>query len=406
MRPRARLAAALLAAALPAGESGADRARTAPEAGTEGGREEGTSPATLRRVLGAPAEGFALVTGPRPFEFPADHGPHPEYRSEWWYFTGIVRAADGSRYGFQLTFFRFRLAANSIERRSQWATEQVYMAHFAVTDVEAGRFHAFERFSRGALDLAGARASPFRVWLDDWSASGEGGAGDFAVHLRASEAGTGIDLRFGPGEGPVLHGDAGYSRKSAAPGNASYYYSYPRMPVSGRLRTPRGSVEVAGEGWLDREWSSSALASDQTGWDWFALHLSDGSEVMLYQLRRRDGSADPFSYGLLVDAAGDALILTREDFTVEVRKHWQPHDKKATYPSEWRLRIPSVALDVEVLPLVEDQEWRQSFRYWEGAASARGRSGSLPVSGSGYVELTGYADSLRDALVDPSESNP
>ena len=406
MRRRARLVAVFLAAAIPAGEAAVEQARAAPLEGEAGGREEDASPAALRRLLGAPAEGFALVTGPRPFEFPADHGPHPEYRSEWWYFTGNVRAVDGSRYGFQLTFFRFRLAANSIERRSEWAAEQVYMAHFAVTDVGAERFHAFERFSRGALGLAGARASPFRVWLEDWSASGQGGAGDFALRLQASEAGTGIDLAFGPGEGPTLHGDAGYSRKSAAPGNASYYYSYPRMPVSGRLWTPRGSFEVAGEGWLDREWSSSALASDQVGWDWFALHLSDGSELMLYQLRRRDGSADPFSYGLLVDAAGDTLILASEDFIIEVKKYWQPSDKKITYPSGWQLRVPSLTLDVEVLPLVEDQEWRQTIRYWEGAVSVRGRSGLLPVSGSGYAELTGYADSARSALVEPSEASP
>ena len=178
------------------------------------------------------------------------------------------------------------------------------------------------------------------------------------------------------------------------------------MPVSGRLRTPRGSVEVAGEGWLDREWSSSALASNQAGWDWFALRLSDDSEVMLYQLRRRDGSTDPFSYGVLVDARGGTLALGPEDFMIETRKHWQSSDKKVTYPSGWRLHIPSAALEVEVLPSVEDQEWRQAFRYWEGAVSARGRSGSLPVSGSGYVELTGYADSLRDALVGPSQANP
>ena len=392
MRLRARLVAVLLAAVLPVGEVGAEQARAAPVAGGEGGREKAAAPAALGRLLGAPAEGFALVMGPRPFEFPADHGPHREYRSEWWYFTGIVKAADGSRYGFQLTFFRYRLAAVSLERRSEWAAEQVYMAHFAVTDVEAGRFHAFERFSRGALDLAGARASPFRVWLEDWSASGEGGAGDFAARLRASEAGTGIDLAFGPGEGPILHGDGGYSRKSATPGNASYYYSYPRMPVSGRLWIPRGSFEVRGEGWLDREWSSSALASDQAGWDWFALRLSDDSELMLYQLRRRDGSADPFSYGVLVDSGGGALALAPEDFTIEVTRYWQPVDKRTNYPSGWRLLIPSAALDVEVEPLVEDQEWRQAFRYWEGAVSARGSSGSLPVSGSGYVELTGYAE--------------
>lgn len=406
MRLRARLVVVFLAAALPAGESGADQARTATAAETAGSREQGASPAALRRVLGAPAEGFAVVMGPRPFDFPTDHGPHPEYRSEWWYFTGNVKAADGSRYGFQLTFFRFRLAANSSERRSRWAAEQVYMAHFAVTDVAARRFHAFERFSRGALDLAGARASPFRVWLEDWSASGEGGAGDFAVRLQASEAGTGIDLAFGPGEGPILHGDAGYSRKSAAPGNASYYYSYPRMPVSGRLWTSRASFEVVGEGWLDREWSSSALAPDQAGWDWFALRLSDDSEVMLYQLRRRDGSVDPFSYGVLVDAAGDALTLAPRDFMIEVKKNWQTTDKKVVYPSGWQLRVPSVALELEILPLVEDQEWRQNFRYWEGAVSARGNAGALPVSGTGYVELTGYADPVRDALVNSPTASP
>ncbi len=388
-----RCVVVVLAAILMAGGAGAERARTAAPTGSTGGEgEEGAASPVLERVLGAPAEGFALVTGPRPFAFPADHGPHPHYRSEWWYFTGNVRAEDESRYGFQLTFFRFGLSARAAERRSEWAARQVYMAHFALTDVEADRFHAFERFSRDALDLAGVQASPFRVWLDDWSASGQGGTRDFAVRLRAREAGTGIDLAFGPGEGPVLHGDAGYSRKSAAPGNASYYYSYPRMPVSGRLWTPRGSFEVAGEGWLDREWSSSALASDQVGWDWFALRLSDDRELMLYRLRRRDGSADPFSYGLLVGAAGDTLVLASEDFIIEAKKTWQTTDKKVTYPSQWRLRVPSVALDVEVRPWVADQEWRQTFRYWEGAVSARGRAGGHPVSGSGYVELTGYAD--------------
>ena len=408
MRPPARFVAAFLVTTSLAGEGGAEQMRAVPPAeGREGGWEEASStPALLDDLLGTASKGFAMVMGPRPMEFPADHGPHPEYRSEWWYFTGNLESEDGSRYGFQLTFFRFRLSPNATPRRSEWAADQVYMAHFAVTDVEAGRFHAFERFSRGALDLAGARASPFKVWLEDWSAAGQGGSGDFAARLQASEAEAGIDLEFGPGEGPVLHGDGGFSRKSAVPGYASYYYSYPRMPVTGRLRTPRGSFEVEGEGWLDREWSSSALASDQAGWDWFALRLSDGSELMLYQLRRRDGGVDPFSYGVLIDARGTTLAFGPRDFTIAVTKSWQPADKSLTYPAGWRLRLPAAALDLEVLPLVDDQEWRQAFRYWEGAVSARGRSGSLAVSGSGYVELTGYAESARETKRDGRVPDP
>ena len=216
------------------------------------------------------------------------------------------------------------------------------------------------------------------------------------MRLRASEGGAGIDVAFGPGEGPILHGDGGYSRKSAVPGYASYYYSYPRMPVSGRLWTSRGDHEVSGEGWLDREWSSNALDSGQMGWDWFALRLSDGSALMLYQLRRRDASVDPFSYGVLVHAGGGTVPLAPRDFTIEVIKHWQSTDTNIIYPSEWRLFIPSVALELEVEPLVVDQEWRQAFRYWEGSVSVEGHAGSLPVSGSGYVELTGYASSSGD----------
>lgn len=359
-------------------------------AGACGARESEDPTLGIGDVLGAASAGFAIVEGPRAFDFPADHGPHPDYRSEWWYFTGNVESAQGERFGFQLTFFRFRISAERHQRRSAWAPAQVYMAHFAVSDVAARRFHAFERYSRGALDLAGARAAPFRVWIEDWSASLRPGPGEFATRLRAREGATGIELDFGPGEGPLLHGDEGYSRKSAEPGNASYYYSYPRMPVSGRLSTPRGDFEVSGEGWFDREWSTSALGSDQVGWDWFALHLSDGSELMLYQLRRRDGSADPFSYGVLVEADGSMAKLSPADFMIYVKNTWQSPDKKAIYPSEWRLRIPSGTLELDIEPLLEDQEWRHAFRYWEGAVSLRGRRGPRTVTGVGYAELTGY----------------
>ena len=281
-----------------------------------------------------------MVTGPRPFDFPTDHGPHPEYRSEWWYFTGNVKAADGSRYGFQLTFFRFRLAANSSERRSRWAAEQVYMAHFAVTDVEARRFHAFERFSRGALDLAGARALTFPGLARRLECE----RGGRCRRLRGAPAGE----RGGNGHRPRVRAgrraDTPRRRRiQSQERRAGQRVALLLLPAHAGVRPTLDSrgepFEVTGEGWLDREWSSSALASDQAGWDWFALRLSDDSELMLYQLRRRDGSADPFSYGLFLDAAGDALILGPHDFMIEARKYWQSSDKKVTYPSGWRLRI-------------------------------------------------------------------
>jgi predicted secreted hydrolase len=251
--------------------------------------------ADVSGVLGGGDEGFARASAPRPFRFPDDHGPHPAYRSEWWYYTGNLRAGDGRRFGFQLTFFRFALSPEPVERASAWGTNQVYMAHFAVTDVAGRRFHAAERFGRGALDLAGARAAPYRVWLGRWQASA--GSTPFPLALQAEDGGYGIDLVLARGKPVVANGEAGLSRKSAEPGNASYYYSIPRMPVSGRVTTPEGAWEVEGAAWFDREWSSSALAPDQVGWDWFALQLSDGRDLMVFRLRTRDGGADPHSAG-------------------------------------------------------------------------------------------------------------
>ena len=362
MRVRVGLAGALLAALL-----------APPAAGEGGAGKESAPPAVIGDVLGASPEGFAVVEGPRLFDFPADHGPHPEYRSEWWYFTGNVADPEGGAYGFQLTFFRFRLAAES--GGAPLGVGGAAGVHGALRGHRRGgatipRLRALQprcprpRGRRGGSlpGLArrlGARAG--RTTPATWRCA-----------CGRARRGVGIDLAFGPGEGPVLHGDGGYSRKSAAPGNASYYYSYPRMPVSGRLWTPRGDFEVSGEGWLDREWSSSALASDQVGWDWFALRLSDGRALMLYQLRRRDGSADPFSYGMLAGAGGSTVRLGPESFAIEVMKHWQSVDKEVVYPSKWRLRVPSASLDLEVEPLLEDQEWRQAFRYWGGSGFGPG----------------------------------
>jgi predicted secreted hydrolase len=331
-------------------------------------------------------QGYARAIEPRELRFPEDHGPHPDFRTEWWYYTGNLSTRDGRRFGFQLTFFRSALAPSMPERSSIWATRQVYLAHFTVSDVEGGRFPSFERWSRGALGLAGAQGEPFRVWLEDWSAEGS------PMRLRAAEDGVAIDLVLQQGKPPVLQGDRGLSRKSAEPGNASYYYSLTRMLASGTIRLGDERFEVTGLAWMDREWSTSSLGKDQVGWDWFALQLGDGRDLMLYQLRRRDGSPDPTSSGTLVD--GESRHLTLGDFELVVLDHWESPRSGARYPAGWRLRIPSADLDLRIEPLLADQELDVSFRYWEGAVRIEGTSRGRPVQGRGYVELTGYSEAM------------
>lgn len=336
---------------------------------------------TLR---GDNATGYARALEPRNLHFPADHGPHPEFRTEWWYYTGNLETHEGRRFGFQLTFFRSALAPEMPDRKSAWATRQAYLAHFTVTDVAGKRFHSFERWGRGALGLAGAQGEPFRVWTGDWSADAVNGQAP-PMHLRAAHADAAIDLILQAGRAPVLQGNRGLSHKSAEPGNASYYYSLPRMPAAGTVRLGNESFTVTGAAWMDREWSTSSLGRDQVGWDWFALQLADGRDVMLYQLRRTDGSADPASSGTVSGPTGEGRHLELGDFSLTVLDRWRSPRSGAVYPSRWRLRIPSEKLDLEITPLLADQELDVAFRYWEGAVAVSGSQ-----NGRGYVELTGY----------------
>jgi predicted secreted hydrolase len=346
------------------------------------------SPAGAMQILGAAPDGFAIAALPRSFRFPDDHGAHSGFRTEWWYYTGNVATDAGRRFAFQLTFFRFALSPQVAERASAWASNQVYMAHFAVTDVDEGRFHAAERFSRGALELAGARPEPFRVWLGDWQADASGGF--FPQRLRANDGGYAIDLRLDEDKPVILNGDAGLSRKSADRGNASYYYSIPRIAVGGTITTPDGGWQVRGAAWFDREWSSSALAADQIGWDWFALQLSDGRDLMVFRLRSRDGDGHGYAAGTLVEASGEAHRLKAQDFLLDELESWRSPRGGARYPARWRLRVPDAAIDVEITPQIPDQELNLSFRYWEGASRVAGTSAAAPVTGFGHVELTGY----------------
>jgi|UPI00055AD2EB predicted secreted hydrolase len=333
--------------------------------------------------------GFARALKPRRFSFPQDHGPHNQYRAEWWYFTGNLRNAQGRRFGYELTFFRFALNPDAPESKSAWRTNQMYMAHLTLTDVENKRFYTDERFSRAGNGLAGASGLRYQVWLYDWSASAQGSA-DFPLRLSAKSGEFAVDLVLETQKGPVFQGEDGLSRKSDEPGNASYYYSYTRLMTEGNVRIGGMAFPVTGHSWMDREWSTSSLSEEQVGWDWFALQLSDNSELMFYQLRRKDGRIDSNSSGSIVQADNAKVPLKARDAKVRVVDSWTSPHSSIRYPSSWRLSVPDQKLELDIVPLINDQELNVSYRYWEGAVSVKGTKNGRPISGQGYVELTGY----------------
>ncbi len=367
-------------------EAAAPATGARPSAGAEGLRGGGRTGLGFLGGGAGGAEGFARALIPREFEFPADYGSHPRYRTEWWYFTGNVSAAGGRHYGFELTFFRYALAPEPPESRSAWATNQIYMAHFAITDVQNGRLLASEHLSRGALGLAGAQAKPFRVWVEDWQAAGDGET----FTLRATSDRARLDLRLEPKTPPIPNGEGGLDRKGPEPGNASYYYSIPKLTATGTLSAGEATESVRGTAWMDREWSTSALDAGEAGWDWFALQLDDGRELMFYRIRRKDGAASPFSGGSLIGPEGQRERLGPAAVALEPLAYWTSRASGARYPVAWRLALPERKLVLTVQPYVRDQELDLSVRYWEGAIKVNGTSDGRPVSGEGYLELTGY----------------
>jgi predicted secreted hydrolase len=342
--------------------------------------------------------------------FPEDHAAHPAYRTEWWYYTGHLwieghgdaggepgRKQAPSDLGFQLTFFRSGIARPEPPRPSLWALRDIYFAHLAIGDFAARRFHVAERLERDALGLAGADSVRYHVWAGDWSATL---APDGAHHLVAAEAEEcGVDLTLVPLKPPALNGEEGWSRKGAEPDQASYYYSLTRMAASGTVHLGDRTLSVRGEAWMDHEFTTGELASDLVGWDWFGLQLDDGTELMLYLLRRPDGTPSPASSGSLVDEAGRVTHLDREAFTVTSESSWRSPRSGAVYPADWRVRVPGAALELTLTPRLPDQELvtREStgVTYWEGAVGISGSRGGVPITGRGFVELTGYAAAFR-----------
>ncbi|TMQ71388.1 MAG: carotenoid 1,2-hydratase [Candidatus Eisenbacteria bacterium] len=325
-------------------------------------------------VIPSPGSPYVYALRPRVFHFPSDHASHPEYRVEWWYYTGNLAA--GTRpFGYQLTLFRVGVDPAWRRSRSAWAAHDVLFAHLALTDPARRRFLFHERIERPALGMAGADTVRERVWIDDWSAAL---AKDGRTHeLRARAADMAFALALAPEKPPVIHGKDGLSRKSAAYGNASHYYSLTCLSTAGWIRTGRESLAVRGTSWMDHEFSTSQLDSSQVGWDWFSIQLDSNQELMLYQLRHRDGS------------------LPRSAFAIESTGRWKSPHSGAIYPHGWRVRVPSRDADLIVTPVLDDQELRGGASggvvYWEGSVRVSGIARGAPVHGAGYVELTGYA---------------
>ena len=361
---------------------------------------------SVLRAVAAP--GFTPADRPRRFEFPQDHGPHPSFRHEWWYLTGQLRGGDGAIFGFELTMFRLGLRPPqpaAAVSASAWQARQVYAAHFAITDVSQARFFNATRYARDALDLAGATAAPFSVHVADWSVSAvpDPTAG-LHWQLQAADGDYQLQLQLRSAATPVLNGAAGLSVKADAPGAASYYYSMPRLQAAGRITRRGVAVPVSGLVWLDREWGSGALGAEQQGWDWFALDLDDGSALMFYALRDRDGRRDPHSAGTFVDRQGHATPLHNDEVAIEVQRYWDS-PRGGRYPAQWRLSVRSLRLQLNVTPLLADQELSTQPRYWEGAVQVQGERDGAPIGARGYVELVGYAQAQASAS-SPSASVP
>jgi predicted secreted hydrolase len=357
---------------------------------------------TAAPAFGPPAraqDGFKQVTGPCRLVFPADHGPHPGYRTEWWYYTGNLTDAAQHRYGFQLTFFRRALQPPADRKAwphpaSAWRTDQIYLAHAALTDIAGRRHLQAETVSRPVLSLAGAESdgAAWRIYLHTWQAV----ISPRSQHLQADTATFALTLDLKPAKALVLHGQDGYSRKGQDPARASCYYSFTRLKGGGTLTLDGTPRAVHGSAWMDHEFSTAPLQQDITGWDWFGLQLSDGSDIMIFLLRRADGSLNPASSGTWVPPTGEVRHLGFGDVRVTPLAFWTSPHSGARYPVKWHLTLLSAKCDLTLTASLADQEMRTpgstAVVYWEGSLRVRGTTQYGVLEGVGYAEMTGYAE--------------
>jgi predicted secreted hydrolase len=338
--------------------------------------------------------GFTRVDGSRPLHFPQDLGAHEDFSTEWWYYTGNLETSDGKHFGFELTIFRVGLVPPTaqIPADSKWYGHSLYFAHFAVSDIGGDHFYAFERYSRPGPGLAGGQASPYRVWLEDWSVNETNGN---TYRLQAEQEGVALDLNLTDDMGIVLHGENGYTRGGEGAANAAYYYSQPRLRAGGTVTVKGTSYEVQGQAWKDHEFSSGMLDQNQIGWDWFSLQFEDGTALMLYQLRERDGKISNSSSGTFISTNGKPLMISKNDFEITVLDTWSSPHTQGIYPSKWNIHLREPDCVLEIQPWMSDQELHfPAVTYWEGAVHFEGTCNGKPTRGNGYIELTGYAGNL------------
>ncbi len=324
------------------------------------------------------------------YEFPRDHFNHPDFQTEWWYYTGNVTSSEGRRFGFELTFFRQAVSWDPISH-SSWDIRDLYLAHLALSDLDAGEFYHAERTNRAGPGIAGIDQSAQRIWNGNWQITWSG----TDQTLRAINDRFSLTLLLHPEKPPVIHGENGVSQKAPGPGHASHYISFTRLKTSGTIVLHDKSIQVSGLAWMDHEFFTNQLEANQAGWDWFSLQLVDNSELMLFQIRRKDGSIDPFSAATFVDPRGKSQHLANSDFTLTpLGDTWKSPATSATYPVHWKISVPKLGLELDVDTSLKSQELTGQSKfvpnYWEGAISVLGHRGSVPLKGVGYLEMTGY----------------
>lgn len=358
--------------------------------------------ALIAALLATTGFTYQLALPGRKLAFPADHYAHPAFKTEWWYYTGHLDTESGKRYGYQVTFFRFGLRDRQEENKAPLFSE-LYMAHFALSDIASKRFFYRERINRGIAgkagvrgygDKAGAATDRYRVWNEDWKVEGD----ERNHRIEVNDRGTQLRLALKSLKAPTLHGQNGLSQKGEGEGRASYYYSLTRMQTDGELTINGKKEKVRGLTWMDHEFGSNQLRDDQVGWDWFSIQLDNNTELMLYLMRRKDGTVDPYSSGTLVNANGTTKHLALNDFRVEVLERWKSAKSGANYPMKWKVTVPGDEIELEINPAFPDQELitNRSTRvtYWEGAVDVKGKFKTKSIAGQGYVEMTGYAGKL------------
>lgn len=324
------------------------------------------------------------------YRFPRDHAAHEAFKTEWWYYTGHLKAENGDEYGYELTFFRSANPSDRLPKRSAWQLKNVYMAHFALSDKTRQRFGFWEKLNRRGVGTADALSTRYHVWNENWSARLTGNQ----HKLQAKAPGTSLDLTLISEKPPVIHGRNGISRKATCPGCASHYYSLTRMKTQGTLTQNGRRLRVAGTSWMDHEFGSNQLGRNQAGWDWFSIQLDNGTEWMLYILRDKNGQPDPNSSGTVVYPDGRSRHLTIKDFRIRPLARWKSPKTGAVYPIRWQLQVPRESLTLEVRPVFAGQELVLTripdLTYWEGAADVQGDLRKRLVRGHAYVEMTGY----------------